>query len=138
MNALPEYIWPDPNMPGCYVDAWNGAYDDLAIALRDSAAGVGRPWILAAGEGLITEDEMNRREGVVGYTCLYCGTPLRQATVAEDGVGAPGGWYVPDDGDVFLDSTNDPYATCPGSESGANKGDPHLAVSPVYEREGDE
>lgn len=55
-----DYVWPDPHSNG-WIDAWNGYYDTEAEARRDGAAGVGRPWVLAYGEGLITEAEMERR-----------------------------------------------------------------------------
>lgn len=54
------YVWRDPNSEG-WVDAWNGWYATLDEALEDAANGVGRPWVLQYGEGLITADEMEQR-----------------------------------------------------------------------------
>lgn len=61
MTTIPEYVWPDPFNEGGWVDAWNGAYETLDEALEDAAAGVGRPWVLRSGEGLIDQAEMERR-----------------------------------------------------------------------------
>jgi hypothetical protein len=60
-SGTPHYIWPDPNQPGWWVDAWNGIYDNLDLALEDAANGVGTPWILHKGEGIIPEEEADRR-----------------------------------------------------------------------------
>ena len=60
---VPEYIWRDPHSDG-WIDAWNGFYLTLEEALRDAPAGVGRPWVLQSGEGLIGDDEaQSRQEG---------------------------------------------------------------------------
>jgi hypothetical protein len=53
-------IWADPSGDG-WVDAWNGWYSDLAMAMRDGSNGVGRPWLLSYGEGIIDEAEQERR-----------------------------------------------------------------------------
>lgn len=57
---IPDYAWPDPHGNG-WIDAWNGWYSTLDEAITDGANGVGRPWVLARGEGIITEEEMERR-----------------------------------------------------------------------------
>jgi hypothetical protein len=58
---LPNYLWPDPHQPGWWIDAWNGIYNDLEMALQDAAGGVGRPWTLRHGEGVVDEAEVERR-----------------------------------------------------------------------------
>lgn len=61
MSALiPDYIWHDPHSDG-WVDAWNGWYSTLDEALRDATPGVGQPWVLEPGEGLITEEDAEQR-----------------------------------------------------------------------------
>lgn len=58
-----DYIWPAPTGTG-WIDAWNGWYLTEAEAREDAAPGVGQPWILHYGEGLITQEEADyRREG---------------------------------------------------------------------------
>lgn len=54
----PDFIWPDPDSNG-WVDAWNGWYLTLEEALRDAPAGVGRPWVLSRGQGLINDDDIS-------------------------------------------------------------------------------
>jgi hypothetical protein len=53
---VPEYIWRDPHSDG-WIDAWNGWYETLEQALDEAAAGVGTPWILPPGHGLISEGD---------------------------------------------------------------------------------
>lgn len=57
---LCTYVWREPDGEG-WVDAWNGWYETLDQAMEDGANGVGRPWVLQLGEGLITEHEMEQR-----------------------------------------------------------------------------
>lgn len=63
--ALPprDYIWPDPDGEG-WVDAWNGWYPTEAQAREDGAAGVGTPWVLDYGEGLISSEESDLRRSL--------------------------------------------------------------------------
>jgi hypothetical protein len=69
--AVPEYIWRDPNSDTGWIDAWNGWYETQTQALDDGAAGVGQPWILHPGEGIISEDEANRRRDA--QACILTG-----------------------------------------------------------------
>lgn len=83
-EELPAWLWPSPDGSG-WVDAWNGHYTDLAVALREGAAGVGRQWILRPGEGI-------ERTPEPWITCLECekaqhqrdqGTPARCPTTRQ-------------------------------------------------------
>ena len=62
-HPIPDYLWPDPHNPGWWVDAWNGSYDNLTLALEDTAnAGASnQPRILRRGEGIISEDKAEYR-----------------------------------------------------------------------------
>jgi hypothetical protein len=62
-EPIPDYIWPEPNGDG-WIDAWNGWYDTLEHALEEAAGGGSRPWVLNRGEGLVDEDERERRDSV--------------------------------------------------------------------------
>lgn len=62
-EPIPDYIWPEPNGDG-WIDAWNGWYDTLEHALEEAAGGDSRPWVLNRGEGLVDEDERERRDSV--------------------------------------------------------------------------
>lgn len=59
MAVVPDFVWPAPS--GGWVDAWNGWYPDLNMALRDAPAGVGSPWVLSPGEDIITSEEAESR-----------------------------------------------------------------------------
>jgi hypothetical protein len=58
-----DLAWPDPSNPGGWVDAWNGAYTDFETLLSEAQHWTARveDRVLAHGEGLITEDEAERR-----------------------------------------------------------------------------
>ncbi len=55
-----NYVWRSPDGNG-WVDAWNGWYPELREAVDQAKAGVGRPWVLQYGEGVVDEDEMRHR-----------------------------------------------------------------------------
>jgi hypothetical protein len=66
---VPDYIWHDRGVG--WIDAWNGWYPTLIEALDESAAGVGQPWILSSGEGIISQDEADRRRDA--QACILTG-----------------------------------------------------------------
>lgn len=56
-----DYVWPDPDNSGWWIDAWNGIYPTEAQARKDGAGGIRRPWVLNYGERSITADEQEAR-----------------------------------------------------------------------------
>ena len=56
----PVYVWADPHSAEntWWVDAWNGVYLGKKEALEEGSAGVGRPWVLFPGEGVVPVDEL--------------------------------------------------------------------------------
>lgn len=58
--------WADPKGVLSYVDAWNGYYSDRAEAIAEVPRWTASPdeRVLAYGEGLVDEDEANKRRGV--------------------------------------------------------------------------